>query len=120
EILFKAQTIIPATPTKPAWQKAAPVAGAAVLAGAMFIPVLPSGSSLDKVSVNYESSMPAAAAQNIQFEVRNTLDASILMGSQFSAAESPDYGRLSLSFTAVSEPALLSSVSKAVNAASAE
>jgi hypothetical protein len=120
EILFKAQTIIPTTPSTPTWQKAGPAAGAAVLAGALFIPMLPSGSSLDKVTVNYENAMPPAVAQQIQFDVRNTLDANILMGSQFNAAEAPDSGRLILTFTAAGEPALLSTVTAAVDAASGE
>lgn len=120
EILFKAQTIIPATPTTPTWQKAAPVAGAAILAGSLFIPMLPSGSSLDKVTVNYENAMQPAQAQQIQFDVRKALDANILMGSQFNAAQAPDTGRLILTFTAAGEPAMLSMVTSAVNAASGE
>ena len=120
EILFKAQTIIPAVPTKPVWQKAAPVAGAAVLAGALFVPVLPSGSSLDKVSVNYESDIPAAEAQQIQFEVRRELPADILMGSHFRKTEDQDSGRLTLTFSATGEPRLRSKVEGAVRDASAE
>ena len=66
QILFKAQTIIPAVPAKPVWQKAAPAAGAALAAGLLFVPVIPQGSSLERLDVNFEGSLTREHAQQMQ------------------------------------------------------
>ncbi len=115
EILFKAQTIIPSTPSKPAWQKGAPLAGAALAAGLLFTPMLPDDSSLDRLSVNFEGSMQRSEAQQLEFDIRNALPADILMGREFSAAGSESAGRLTLVFTAAGEPRLESMVTRVVD-----
>lgn len=115
QILFKAQTIIPAAPSKPLWKKGAPVAGAALAAGLLFAPVIPESSSLDRVTVNFEAAMPRTEAQQISFDVRNGLDSDILMGSHFSTTdESTGSGMLTLNFTAAGEPRLYTSVTGSV------
>lgn len=114
QILFKAQTIIPAVPAKPVWQKAAPAAGAALAAGLLFVPVIPQGSSLERLDVNFEGSLTREHAQQMQFEIRNALPSDILMGSSFSAGSTADAGQLSLSFSAAGEPQLSSTVERVV------
>src|SRR5690606_3513347 len=99
EILFKAQTIIPATPAKPLWKKAAPAAGAAVLAGMLFVPMLPDSSQLGRLDVSFEGSMQRSEAQAVEFEIRRSLDNDVLMGSSFSGSDDAGSGQLTLSFS---------------------
>ena len=115
EILFKAQTIIPVTPAKPLWQKGAPVAGAALTAGLLFVPLLPMSSSLELMTVNFEGSMQRSEAQAIEFGIRRALSADILMGSEFNAAGAGESSHLTLSFSSAGEPQLAASVEQAVN-----
>lgn len=103
EVLFKAQTMVPLSPTKP-WWKAATVAGAAVLlAAALALPWIPVNATLALASLQFDRQYTRAEAQQLVDIVVRGLPQQALAGAQFGAAGDSERGPLTVTLTSLAD-----------------